>query len=90
LVRGFPFSLFAVGGFPFSLERKRERERERERKREKERKKESPSRRPPISYPPSAGFIGNFPRSFVALTSNCESGWMKSSSMCQKSRIFRS
>ena len=67
LVGGFPFSLFAPGGFPFSLERKREREREREkvrerereRKREKERKKErEPFPPPPISYPASAGFIG--------------------------------
>ena len=36
----FPFSLFALGGFPFSLERKREKEREREEKREKERERE--------------------------------------------------
>ena len=36
----FPFSLFAVGGFPFSLERKRERERKREGERERERKRE--------------------------------------------------
>ena len=39
-------------------ERESEREREKERKREKEKKKESPSSRPPISYPASAGFIG--------------------------------
>ena len=45
MVGHFPFSLFAAGGFPFSLERKkeraRERERERERKRERERERQS-------------------------------------------------